>query len=141
MGELDNVVFDCGTLKINFDKNWNLFFPETNIGVKSIKFDKKYTTVTWNDDTKTRVACSEEDEYSRYEAFCAALAKKIFGTSSQVRKIVETKDEAIELEKKRVEREEKEKADRIKQARKDKLWIKKRAKQIVREKMAKELAK
>jgi hypothetical protein len=113
----------------------------TNLQPKSIKYDKNYTTVTWNDGTKTTVRCSNEDDYSRYTGFCSALAKKIFGTSSQVRKIVETKNEEIELAKKKAERKEEERLAEIARKRKERHQIKYRAKQIVIEKKAKQLAK
>lgn len=127
--------------------NYNTFwFPSSKpqyaqkIGVKSIKFDKKYTTVTWNDGTTTRVGRMLEDDYNEYEAFCAALAKKIFGSTSSVKHIVDTKNEQIEIDKQRKEREAQEKAAQIRKARKDRIWIKKRAKEIAREKAAQELA-
>ena len=113
----------------------------TNLQPKSIKYDKNYTTVTWNDGTKTTVRCSNEDDYSRYTGFCSALAKKIFGTSSQVRKIVETKDEEVEIAKKKAERKEEERIAEISRKRKERHQIKYRAKQIVIEKKAKQLAK
>lgn len=113
----------------------------TNLQVKSIKFDKKFTTVTWNDGTTTRVGCMLEDEYNKYEAFCAALAKRIYGSTSSVKHIVDTKDEQIEIDKQRKEREAQEKAAQIRKARKDRIWIKKRAKEIARENAAQELAK
>ena len=109
--------------------------------VKSIKYDKNYTTVTWNDGTKTTVRCSNEDDYSRYTGFCSALAKKIFGTSSQVRKIVETKNESIEIAKKKAEQKEKERLAEITRNRKEKRRVKYLAKQMVLEKKAKKLAK
>jgi hypothetical protein len=111
-----------------------------NLQVKSIKYDERYTTVTWFDDTKTRVSCGKEDEYNRYNAFCSALAKKIFGTSSHVRKIVETKDEALEIAKRREELKEKERLAQIARDRKVRHQIKHRAKQIVIEEKAKKLA-
>lgn len=111
-----------------------------NLEVKSIRFDQKFTTVTWNDGTTTRVGCMLADEYNRYEAFCAALAKKIYGSTSSVKHIVDTKDEQIEIDKQRKEREVQEKAMQIRKARKDRIWIKKRAKEIAREKAAQELA-
>jgi len=109
--------------------------------VKSIKFDKKFTTVTWKDGTTTRVGCMLEDEYNKYEAFCAALAKRIYGSTSSVKHIVDTKDEQIEIDKQRKEREAQEAAAKIRKARKDRIWIKKRAKEIARENAAQELAK
>ena len=65
--------------------------------VKSIKFDKKFTTVTWKDGTTTRVGCMLEDEYNKYEAFCAALAKRIYGSTSSVKHIVDTKTNKSKL--------------------------------------------
>ena len=111
------------------------------IEVKSIKYSGKYTTVTWNDGTKTRVSCGENEQQSRYSAFCSALAIKIFGTNSQVKKIVETKDEQIEIDKQNKIREEQERVAKIRKARKDRLWVKKRAKELALEQRAQEMAK
>lgn len=49
-----------------------------------------YTTVKWSDGTYTTVKASEGDECesSPYMAFCAALAKKLYGTNSAVHRIV-----------------------------------------------------
>lgn len=110
------------------------------ISVKSIKYSGKYTTVTWNDNTKTRVSCGENEQQSRYSAFCSALAIKIFGTNSQVKKIVETKDEQIEIDKQNKIREEKDRAAKVRKARKDRLWVKKRAKEIALEQRAQKMA-
>jgi hypothetical protein len=134
---LHNVTFDFGSLS-NKKKEENTM---KQLQVKSIKYDKNYTTVTWENGTKTTVRCSNEDEYSRYNGFCSALAKKIFGTSSQVRKIVEAKDEEIEIAKKKAERKEEERLAEIARKRKERHQIKYRAKQIVIEKKAKQLAK
>lgn len=111
------------------------------IEVKSIKYSGKYTTVTWNDGTKTRVSCGEGEQQSRYSAFCSALAIKVFGTNSQVKKLVETKDEQIEIDKQNKIREEQERVAKIRKARKDRLWVKKRAKEIALEMKAQEMAK
>ena len=124
-----------------YDFPLNSYPVSKTIQVKSIKFDKKFTTVTWNDGTTTRVGCMLEDRYNKYEAFCAALAKKVFGSTSKVKHIVDTKDEQIEIDKQRKEREAQETAAKIRKARKDRIWIKKRAKEIARENAAQELAK
>lgn len=42
------------------------------------------TVVRWKDGTVTTVRCSENDTPDIYGAFCAALAKKIYGTTSAV---------------------------------------------------------
>ena len=111
------------------------------IGVKSIKYSGKYTTVTWNDGTKTRVSCGENEQQSRYSAFCSALAIKVFGTNSQVKKIVETKDEQIEIDKQNEIRKEQDRIASIRKARKDRIWVKKRAKEIALEQRAQDLAR
>ena len=133
--------------------SYQYYFPYSNLpehvalgrrgvfGVKSIKYSGKYTTVTWNDGTKTRVSCGEGEQQSRYSAFCSALAIKIFGTNSQVKKIVETKDEQIEIDKQNKIREEQERVAKIRKARKDRLWVKKRAKELALEQRAQEMAK
>ena len=48
----------------------------------------EYTTVLWKDGTKTIVKRMPGSEDSDYAAFTAALAKKIYGTNSEVERIV-----------------------------------------------------
>lgn len=49
--------------------------------VKHIYADpvKKTTVVVWADGSKTKVKCSDQDEYSLEGGFWAALAKKVYG--------------------------------------------------------------
>lgn len=49
----------------------------------------KVTVVLWDDGTKTIVRCSEADTYDVYAAYCAAFAKKCYGTNSQLKKTIE----------------------------------------------------
>ena len=51
--------------------------------------DSKVTVVIWDDNTKTIVKCSEADQYDPYAAYCAAFAKKCYGTNSQLKKTIE----------------------------------------------------
>lgn len=51
--------------------------------------DSKVTVVMWDDGTKTIVKCSEADQYDPYAAYCAAFAKKCYGTNSQLKKAIE----------------------------------------------------
>ena len=46
------------------------------------------TIVFWDDKTKTIVKCSEDDTYDLYSAFCAAFAKKMYGTNSGLKKMI-----------------------------------------------------
>ena len=56
----------------------------------TIKKGGLYTTVKWNDGTYTTVKVSQNDasEKSPYMAFCAALAKKLYGSNAAVHRVV-----------------------------------------------------
>ena len=54
-----------------------------------VNVDSKVTVVMWDDGTKTIVKCSEADQYDSYAAYCAAFAKKCYGTNSQLKKTIE----------------------------------------------------
>lgn len=47
------------------------------------------TTVCWGLGESTTVNLASGDQIDPYNAFCAALAKRIFGSTNQVRKIIE----------------------------------------------------
>ena len=49
------------------------------------------TIVFWQDGSKTIVRRDPEDADNIHTAFCAALAKKIYGSNSQIKKIIERK--------------------------------------------------
>lgn len=49
------------------------------------------TTVYWGDSKPTTVTLAEGDTADPYTAFCAAFAKKMFGSTHKVRKLVEDK--------------------------------------------------
>lgn len=59
---------------------------------KRINFRSKkgcfYTDVLWSDGTVTVVKLKENEDFDEYTAFCAALAKKIFGSTNAVNTIV-----------------------------------------------------
>ena len=61
--------------------------------VKQIIFNKKKnaTTVLWADGTAAVVKKKEDDPWDEQAAFAQALAKKVYGSTSSVRKIVEKK--------------------------------------------------
>ena len=151
MPQVEDYTITIGKDYSNYIKPYNFSIPafmlpvssktKQLISVKSIKYSGKYTTVTWNDETKTRVSCGENEQQSKYSAFCSALAIKMFGTNSQVKKIIETKDEQIEIDKQNKIREEQDRIVKIRKARKDRLWVKKRAKELALEMKAQEMAK
>lgn len=61
--------------------------------VKQIIFNKKKnaTTVLWADGTVTVIKKKEDDPWDEQAAFAQALAKKVYGSTSSVKKIVERK--------------------------------------------------
>lgn len=65
--------------------------------VKRILVSGICTIVFWVDGTKTIVRCKAGTEFNVYHAFTAALAKKIYGSNSQVNKIIKRK---IQIQKK-----------------------------------------
>ena len=74
---------------------------ETNpYSVRSIQFNKNknVTTVIWEDGSITMVKKKEEDPWDEQAAFCAALAKKVYGSTSKVKKMIEEKGKTIEEE-------------------------------------------
>ena len=64
-----------------------------NLAPERIIHSGPATIVFWNDKTKTVVKCSENDIYDEYEAFCAALAIKMFGSNSHLKKMIRDKTE------------------------------------------------
>lgn len=48
------------------------------------------TIVFWKDGTKTIVKHDGTGDDSTYTAFCAAVAKKIFRTNTQIKKVIKT---------------------------------------------------
>jgi hypothetical protein len=44
--------------------------------------------VFWLDGTKTIVSCGEGDHNDPYAGFCAAVTKRVFGSTSQAKKVL-----------------------------------------------------
>lgn len=76
-------------------------------------YDNNYTTVLWDDGTRTTVKLSDDDIYDEYSAFCAALAKRIYGSNSRIKKIIKTQGRFLlsKEEKKARKKERKERAE------------------------------
>lgn len=56
---------------------------------KKIRVDGRVTVVFWQDGTTTVVRCGDDDKPNEYNAFCAALGKRIFGNNSALKRAVE----------------------------------------------------
>lgn len=48
----------------------------------------KATIVFWEDGTKTVVRCAKDEIPDDYDAFTAALAKKVYGSNTHVKKMI-----------------------------------------------------
>lgn len=84
---IDNTEYDTRMIKIggmsgNMTPDRDFYTPKRIIqnGVATIVF--------WKDGTKTIVKCADGTEPDAYNAFTAALAKKIFGSNSAVKNII-----------------------------------------------------
>lgn len=61
--------------------------------VDRIIFNPPATIVFWSDGTKTVVKCIEGQPFEKYAGFCAACMKKMFGSTSRAKGIMEECDE------------------------------------------------
>ena len=59
-------------------------FPD----VKRVIYSGPKTIVLWGDGTKTIVSCGEGETYDPYTGFCAAVVKKLFGSTTRAKKIL-----------------------------------------------------
>ena len=106
--ELIDSAVDCTGFKWTVKKPTNYFEYakyakdaaniRKQLSVKKVIFNDPATIVFWEDGTKTVVKCSKNDSFNPYNGFCAALAKKIYGTS-RTRKIVDQGDDQKLVEK------------------------------------------
>ena len=76
---------------IDYELKGFTFVPVYKYEVKKIVHSGPCTIVFWEDNTKTVVRLEEGKDYDEYAAFTAALAKKCYGSNSQVHKILEKK--------------------------------------------------
>lgn len=58
---------------------------------KEIIYNDAATIVYWTDGTKTVVKCSENDVYSEYSGFVAAVAKKMYGGANAINRLIDSK--------------------------------------------------
>lgn len=98
------------------------------------------TVVFFADDTKVVVKLPEGVEHNEYNAFCAAITKKMFNNNTRIkRKIEEIRDTSAEEKAAAAKKAKAEAEERAKLEHEAK--VKRMAKQIVLEKEAKALAK
>lgn len=78
-----------------------------NVDVKKIIFSGPKTIVLWTDGTKTIVSMSKDElRFDPEAAFCAAYTKKMFGSNSKIKRIIEQKSNFEEYTKAVIENTE-----------------------------------
>ena len=85
---------------IYFKLFWNGAAPSDKYTVKRILKSSNRMIVFWADNTKTVVKRAEDEEDNDYAAFTAALACKLYGSNSAVKRTIKQK---LEYQKKRGE--------------------------------------
>ena len=78
--------------------------------VDRITFNDPATIVHWSDGDKTVVKCMEGEKFERYAGFAAACMKKLFGSTSAAKAIMDAHDTALIAKAREEEREAREKA-------------------------------
>ena len=70
--------------------------------VDRVIFNDPATIVFWKDGTKTIVKTMEGRTFNPYEGFCVATTKKMFGSNSAIKRIINEKSNANTLKKEAV---------------------------------------
>jgi len=78
--------------------------------VERITFNDPATIVHWADGDKTVVKCMPGEKFERYAGFAAACMKKLFGSTSAAKAIMDAHDVALLEKAREEEREAKERA-------------------------------
>ena len=56
--------------------------------IRRVVFNNPATIIFWEDNTKTIVKCMEGEKFEKYAGFIAACAKKMFGSTSRAKAIM-----------------------------------------------------
>lgn len=74
----------------------NVLFSSTSYTPKRIIVNGRATIVYWEDGTKTVVKCMKCTTPDVYSGFTAALAKRVYGSNTQIKKFLKEKVEIQE---------------------------------------------
>lgn len=79
-----------------FDENELMVIPASEIcgglSINKVIFNDPKTIILWSDGSKTVVSCKNGESFDKYSGFCAAVTKKIFGSTSHAKKILNEKE-------------------------------------------------
>ena len=106
-------------------------------GIKEVIFNGDHTIILWWDGTKTTAVCGEGEKFDRYAGFMAAVCKKLFGSTTKAKALLDEKDQTLRREKMLEEKEERRKRDEQARAEAKKRRAKEREKAI--EQMAEDI--
>lgn len=95
----NNMIVHVKNVPVETVDNKGVFMSKVNPGivigaegdcltVKSIIYNNPATIVFWSDGTKTVVKRLKGTPFNKYNAFCAAVCKKLYGSNSALNKIV-----------------------------------------------------
>lgn len=90
---IGEVTYVGGLVKSNY-----ISCAPRQITPRKVIFSGPKTIVIWEDGTKTIVGCAKDQEYDEYAGFCAALAKKIFGTTAKAKRMM-NKNKKVDISK------------------------------------------
>ncbi len=92
--DLSNPFSNDGLFWFNEEDLAVIFTSDTCFGlsVQKVIFNNPKTIVFWSDGSKTIVSCREGDTFDNYAGFCAAVTKKILGSTSHAKKILNDKE-------------------------------------------------
>jgi len=96
------------SIKLPIERAPRLSIPE----IENTVFNGDTTIIIWKDKTKTIVHCEPDKPRDPYAAFCAAVCKKLFGSTDKVMKVIADTDKAYQA-KLRAEAAAKKKAENI----------------------------
>lgn len=96
------------SIKLPIEKDTRRFIPE----IENTVFNGDTTIIIWKDKTKTIVHCEPDKPRDPYAAFCAAVCKKLFGSTDKVMKVIADTDKAHQA-KLRAEAAAKKKAENV----------------------------
>jgi len=117
-------------------EEWVRFLPD----IESVTHKDGATTIKWIGGSKTRVKCGNNESFDKYAGFCAAITKKIFGSTSAAKKTRTRKDIETLKAIAEADREKRLFEEARKNEKKRKNLIKRKAKRILIDREAKRLA-
>lgn len=82
---------------VNASEMEEFIMKKTLPEIKKVIYSGNKTIVLWADNTKTIVSCREGETFDQYMGFCAAVTKKLFSSTSKIKKTIEKKNGGVFL--------------------------------------------